>query len=505
MKSDRLLLIMGDQLFPREYIAQTKCRRIFMAEDLGLCTESKHHKLKILMFFTAMRAYRDALVKSGFEVFYHSISETSFAHSCEKKLSNIITKEQITEVNYFEIDDRPFQKKIEQFRSHSPAKWILHSSPKFICSRKKFFDYAEGKKSLRMATFYQMMRRDLNVLMVDKQPVGGKWSFDEENRSKLPRGINLPDVPSTNIPSDKRLVSEIQERFPDHPGSMSNLWMPITRDQSLSWLDNFLTHRFANFGTYEDAVHDENNFLFHSALSTCLNMGLLTPTEVLQRSIEFYEHNDIPINSVEGFVRQVIGWREFIRGVYDLKREEQINSNFWGHTRKLTSDWYEGTTGIPPLDGAIIDCKEFGYTHHIPRLMIIANLMTLARIDPREVYAWFMEMFVDSADWVMVPNVFGMGTFADGGIFSTKPYICGSNYIIKMSNYKKGLWSDIVDGLYWRFVYDNIEVFKRNPRSSFMTKTLDRIDPKRKTYIFDLAEKFMASNTKPLQSFCSQK
>ena len=498
MKSDGLLIVLGDQLFPLEYLRQVKCSRVFMAEDLGLCTESKHHKLKILMFFTAMREYRDTLIKSGFEVFYHSISEPNFADSFQQKLDNIIITQQITEVNYFEIDDQLFDKKIEQFRSNSSVKWVLHPSPKFLCSRKKFLDFAKGKKSLRMASFYQMMRRDLNVLMIDAQPAGGRWSFDEENRKKLPSGIHLPDVPRTSLSSEKKLLSDIEKCFPDHPGSMSNLWMPTTRDQSISWLDNFLTHKFVNFGTYEDAIHDENNFLFHSALSTSLNMGLLTPTEVLQRSIDFYENNDIPINSFEGFVRQLIGWREFIRGVYDLKREEQINSNFWGHTRRLTSDWYEGTTGIPPLDDAVRNCKEFGYTHHIPRLMIIANLMTLARIDPKDVYSWFMEMFVDSADWVMVPNVFGMGTFADGGIFSTKPYICGSNYIIKMSNYKKGPWSDVVDGLYWRFVYDNVEVFKNNPRSSFMTKTLERIGSKRREYIFALAEDFISRKTKDL-------
>ena len=271
--------------------------------------------------------------------------------------------------------------------------------------------------------------------------------------------------------------------------------MPITRDGALRWLDEFLAQKFADFGKYEDAVHDSNNFLFHSALSTSLNMGLLTPLEVVEKAINFYEHNDVPINSVEGFVRQIIGWREFIRGVYDIKRKEQIKSNFWGHSGRLTSDWYDGTTGITPLDDTIRDCREFGYTHHIPRLMIVANLMTLARIDPREVYAWFMEMFVDSADWVMVPNVFGMGTFADGGIFSTKPYICGSNYIIKMSNYKKGHWSDIVDGLYWRFIHDNLGAFKRNPRSSFMTKNLERMDSERKTFIFDLAKDFITTKT----------
>jgi deoxyribodipyrimidine photolyase-related protein len=495
MKINRILVVLGDQLFPLEFLEKTKCRRIFMAEDLGLCTASKHHKLKILMFLSAMRAYRDALVKRGFEVFYHAIGESDFLAPFEQKLKLVITKEQITEVNYFEIEDHFFADQLDQFRSTSSATWVQHPSPKFLCTREKFFEFSKGKKTLRMASFYQMMRRDLDLLMVNNEPVGGRWSFDEENRKKLPVGLELPDIPSSCCANQSTLKHQIEEHFADHPGPISNLWMPITRDGALRWLDEFLVQKFADFGKYEDAVHDSNNFLFHSALSTSLNMGLLTPLEVVGKAINFYEHNDVPINSVEGFVRQIIGWREFIRGVYDIKRKEQIKSNFWGHSRRLTSDWYDGTTGITPLDDTIRDCREFGYTHHIPRLMIVANLMTLARIDPREVYAWFMEMFVDSADWVMVPNVFGMGTFADGGIFSTKPYICGSNYIIKMSNYKKGHWSDIVDGLYWSFIHDNLEPFKRNPRSSFMTKNLERIDSERKTFIFDLAKDFIATKT----------
>ena len=201
------------------------------------------------------------------------------------------------------------------------------------------------------------------------------------------------------------------------------------------------------------------------------------------------------LNSLEGFVRQIIGWREFIRGIYHCKGEEEIKSNFWNHNRKLTKDWYEGTTGIKPLDDTIKDCLKYGYTHHIPRLMIVANIMNLSRIHPDEIYKWFMEMFVDSSDWVMVPNVYGMGTFADGGLFATKPYSCGSNYIIKMSNYKKDDWADIVDGLYWMFMNDNISFFKGNPRLSILIKSLERMDDGRKEFIFEQANNFIDNKT----------
>ena len=225
-------------------------------------------------------------------------------------------------------------------------------------------------------------------------------------------------------------------------------------------------------------------------------MGLLTPDEVIKKALDIANLNSIPINSLEGFIRQIIGWREFIRGIYHYKGEEEQASNFWKHNRKLTDDWYNGTTGITPLDDAIKDCLKYGYTHHIPRLMIICNIMNISKIDPNEIYKWFMEMFVDSSDWVMVPNVYGMGTFADGGIFATKPYSCGSNYILKMSNYKKDEWCDIVDGLYWMFMSDNISFFKSNPRLAILVKSLERMNKDRKDMIFKKALNFIESKTK---------
>ena len=315
-------------------------------------------------------------------------------------------------------------------------------------------------------------------------------------QKKIPVNIAIPEKPSLINNNDiNDLKNKINLIFKDHPGSVDCLWMPTNRQEALKWMDKFFKTKFHNFGIYEDAIIDNNNFLFHSALSPIVNMGLLTPDEIIQKAVKFSKQESIPLNSLEGFIRQIIGWREFIRGIYHYKGREEKKSNFWQHNRRLTSDWYEGTTGIKPLDDVIKDCLKYGYTHHIPRLMIVCNIMNLCRIHPDEIYKWYMEMFVDSSDWVMVPNVYGMGTFADGGIFATKPYSCGSNYILKMSNYKRGNWCEIVDGLYWKFMSDNLSFFKSNHRLSILVRSLDKMNKVKKDMIFEKATEFIESKT----------
>ncbi len=499
MSENKILLILGNQLFPIEHIKKTKVKSIFMAEDFGLTTKHKHHKLKILMFLWSMRQYRDNLIKNGFNVYYHSIEDDDFKDDFEKKFLKVVKKESINIVKCFEVEDHFFETQLNDFINKNNLSFEIIQSPMFITSRLEFENFAlSQKKTIRMASFYQKIRQKLCILTDENnKPIGGKWSFDEENRKKIPKNIEIPSFPIIQKDNKfKSLKSKINSTFHGHPGSLDYLWMPTNRKDSLEWLDLFLENKFSKFGDYEDAIRFENNFLFHSALSPVLNMGLLTPDEVVNKALEFSKTHSIPINSLEGFIRQIIGWREFIRGVYHYKGNEEIKSNYWKHDRKLTNHWYEGTTGITPLDDAIKDCIKFGYTHHIPRLMIICNIMNLSKIHPNEIYKWFMEMFVDSSDWVMVPNVYGMGTFADGGIFATKPYSCGSNYILKMSNYKKDSWCDIVDGLYWKFMSDNISHFKSNPRLSILVGSLERMNIDRKRLIFDKASNFITNMTK---------
>jgi|TARA_B110000438_G_scaffold126261_1_gene122792 deoxyribodipyrimidine photolyase-related protein len=494
MMTKTLLVLLGNQLFSIEEIKENQFDAIFMAEDYGLCTYEKHHKLKILMFLTSMREKRDEFIANNFEIEYQDLERSSCEDSYEDKLLNYIKKNKISEVKMFEIEDKDFEKRLTACLTINNIPLTFIRSPMFLLRRDDFPTLCGKSSTLRMANFYKNVRRKLDILIDENQkPVKGKWSFDEENRKKIPKDHPIPDLYK---PQKSKYIGDIKnlitKRFNDHPGNIDNVWMPLNRKDALASIDYFLRIKFKKFGDYEDAILKENTFLFHSGISASLNIGLITPDDVLTKVFDYVKVKDIPINSLEGFVRQVIGWREFIRGVYQHHGTKQLESNYFNFSRNLKISWYDGTTGIDPLDDAIVFSKNFGYTHHINRLMVIANIMTLCEVCPKIIYKWFMEMYVDSSEWVMVPNVFGMGTFADGGIFSTKPYICGSNYILKMSNYKKGNWCNIVDGLYWLFINRNIEKLKGNPRLPFIKKTLENMDESRKKLIFSHAENFIA-------------
>jgi deoxyribodipyrimidine photolyase-related protein len=280
--------------------------------------------------------------------------------------------------------------------------------------------------------------------------------------------------------------------------------LPVTRQDALAWFSRFLSERLTNFGAYEDAMTSRSATVFHGVLSPLMNVGLLTPREIVDEALVFAQQHDVPLNSTEGFIRQVVGWREFVRAVYRKHGAWQTQQNHFGHQRELTSAWYEARTGIPPLDDLIRKAQRMGWAHHIERLMVAGNIMTLAEIQPRSAYGWFMEMFVDSSDWVMVPNVFGMALFADGGLMTTKPYICGSGYILRMSDYEaprelsgQTQWVDVLDGLYWRFVDRQRATIGANVRTAMMVKAFANLQADRKVRIFAAAEAFLQRYTRP--------
>ncbi|MBL7665205.1 MAG: cryptochrome/photolyase family protein [Bacteriovoracaceae bacterium] len=484
------VIILGDQLFPHTFYTQYKKLPVFMAEDFELATHFKYHKHKIAFFFISMRTYSEELTRHGFQVHYEKLSSVNFMEN----LANFVKKNQIKKLIVPEVQDKFFEKSLLDFSKEQSVTIDFITSPMFLCSRQEFKNYLAKYSKPFMKTFYEGERKRLNVLMAKNQkPEGEQWSFDVENRKKAPKELTnkklLKPTPNIHFDDVKELVNK---NFSSHPGNMDDFWLPTSREESLKFLEHFINHHLDNFGDYQDAITSRDPFLYHSVISPMMNNGFITPDEIIQRVIKAYRtKKDIPLASVEGFIRQIMGWREFVRGIYQNYSEKEESSNFFNHQNKLGPAWYEGTTGILPVDDAIKKAIRYGYCHHIERLMILSNIMLLTEIHPQEVHKWFMEMFVDSADWVMGPNVYGMGQFADGGLFATKPYISGSNYILKMSDYKKGDWCEIWDGLFWRFIDKNSKFFLRNPRMSMMVKTFEKMDNKKKLRMSEVAEKFI--------------
>ena len=496
MSPKPLFIILGNQLFPLNEFSSYKDSYFLMAEDFELCTYEKHHKHKLILFLSSMRKYASELKGKKFNVKYYQLNKKNIKLTYEDKLSEFIKNKKISEINMFEVEDKFFEKRILNFSKKNNIKINFLDSPMFLNTRNDFKKYLSKVKKPFMATYYKQQRIDKNILMDGDKPIGGKWSFDEDNRKKIPDNFNIPSLPNfTEDTVVKDVKKTVDDLFLDHPGDVNSFWLGSSRKDALKALDLFIKEKIINFGDYEDAVKKNSPFLLHSVLSPYLNVGLITPKEIVKKILDTGKNKKIPLNSLEGFIRQVIGWREFMRGIYQNYDHKLESTNFFNHQRKLTDDWYNGTTGIDPIDDAIKDVNKYGYAHHIIRLMHLSNVMTLSQLHPKEIYKWFMEMFVDSSDWVMSPNVFGMGTFSDGGIFSTKPYICGSNYIIKMSNYKKGSWSDIVDGLYWNFIHNNKEVLSKNPRMGMVMMSYRKLKEGRKDYLLKIANEFIATKT----------
>ena len=317
--------------------------------------------------------------------------------------------------------------------------------------------------------------------------------FDTENRKRLPAGHEPPEcqLAAQDVYS-KEASKYIDKHFSDAYGDPEALWYPTSEQGCRKHLRSFFAERFDLFGDYEDSISREHVFLYHSVITPMLNVGLISPQDVVDAALKAGQGGSVPMNSLEGFLRQVIGWREYMRLVYRKLGTKQRTRNYWEHGRELPRSFYDGTTGIVPVDLTIRRVLKYGYCHHIERLMILGNFMLLCEFHPDAIYRWFMELFVDAYDWVMVPNVYGMSQHADGGLITTKPYISGSSYVLKMSDYKKGDWTGVWDGLYWRFVSKQREFFSRNPRMKVMVSQVDRMGEKLKVH-HRTAENFLSS------------
>jgi deoxyribodipyrimidine photolyase-related protein len=439
----------------------------------------------------SMKAHQQFLQSKGYEVVYID------AHENTADIRNLLPQLQqkgVSEIHYVDVTDYLLEKRITKQATKLKLKVSKYDSPLFLLTGKQVDEYFAGKKRFFQTDFYTRQRKHFKILVDEKlQPEGGKWTFDTENRLKYPKGKKPPEVkfPKSNH-HWAEAITYVEKNFSSNYGEINNAFIyPATFTQSRAWLTQFLQKRFAEFGDYEDAIVNSELVLNHSLLTPMLNVGLLTPDEILEEAVTYATNNKIPLNSCEGFVRQILGWREFIRGVYQIKGTQERTTNYWKFKRKIPASFWNGTTGILPVDDTIKKVMATGYCHHIERLMVLGNFMLLCEFDPDEVYKWFMELFIDSYDWVMVPNVYGMSQFADGGLMATKPYISGSNYVIKMSDYLKGDWQPIWDGLFWRFMHLHRDFFLKNPRLGMLVKTFDKMPKEKQEGHIQQAEKFL--------------
>ena len=493
---NQISIIFPNQLFRESPILNLNCE-ILMIEDSLFFGNDKfqkliYHKNKLIFHKASMLAYKKYLETSGHKVLY---IENKDNLSTVDYLSKYI-QEKYQKINILNPHDFLIMKRIKRVVEENNLKLEVFNSPMFITNEDLRESFRSNSKKPLMSRFYEKQRRSKNILVnPDGSPQGGKWSFDELNRKKLPKNINIPEITKLKknefvIQAEKK-ISDLKIEF---IGESNYFIYPTSFDEADDWLNDFLENRIFLFGDYEDAISNQNVFLWHSLLSPLLNSGLLTVKEVINKALNYATKNKVPINSLEGFIRQIIGWREFISLVYEKYGTQMRTTNFWNFEDKLMPDaFYEGTTGIEPVDNVIKNIIKYGYCHHIERLMIIGNFMLLCRIHPDQVYKWFMEMFIDSYDWVMVPNVYGMSQFSDGGIFSTKPYISSSNYVKKMSDYKSGPWCSIWDGLFWKFIKDNETYFRKQYRLAMLTRNLDKMSNEKLNCHLRIAEEFISN------------
>jgi deoxyribodipyrimidine photolyase-related protein len=489
---NKIGIIFPHQLF-EETILLSKCDTIYLTEEWLYFKQYKFHKQKIVFHRASMKFYESYLLSQNKNVIYVDAQDEL---SDVRKLLPYLKTKGIAALEYIDTTDDWLEQRITRIAQQYNIALTKNDTPLFLNTSADLSAYFADKKRMFQTDFYKWQRTKRNILLDDKlQPVGGKWTYDDENRLKYPKAKTPPPVKLVQQNTFyEEAVSYTEKHFPANHGKINAAFIyPNSFTESKEWLADFFKTRFAEFGAYEDAIVANEKILHHSVLTPMLNVGLITPTYIINEALNYASKNKIALNSVEGFIRQIIGWREFIRAVYELKGREERTKNYWKFTKKIPHSFWNGTTGIEPLDCTIKKVLETGYCHHIERLMVLGNFMLLCEFNPNEVYRWFMELFIDAYDWVMVPNIYGMSQFADGGLMATKPYISGSNYLIKMSDYKKSDWQSIWDGLFWRFMHTRRNFFLQNPRLGMLVNSFDKMPEERQQAHLRNANEFLNS------------
>jgi len=497
----KLVLLLGDQLSHDLSALRAADRArdvVVMAEVAEEAAYVPHHPRKIALVLSAMRHFAEELRGQGWTVAYTRLDDPDAGPSIVAELLRRGQEHGADEV----LAITPGEWRLITALEEAPLSVTLLPDDRFVASLEEFDAWAEGRKELRMEYFYREMRRKTGLLMDRDKPKGGKWNFDHDNR--VPARDDLLRPGPLRFEPDRvteEVLELVEARFGDNFGDLRPFHHAVTRRQALAALDHFARHLLPDFGPYQDAMLAGDRYLNHSLLSAYLNIGLLTPMEICTRVEEEWKTGRVPINSAEGYIRQVIGWREYMRGIYFREGPGYVRRNALGHTRALPALYWGGDTHMACLALAVTQTREEGYAHHIQRLMVTGSFALLAGVDPAQVHEWYLAVYVDAFEWVEAPNTIGMGQFADGGIVASKPYVSSGNYIERMSDYCAGCAYSVKEKtgaracpfnlLYWHFLVRHRERFARNPRMAPMYRTWDRMTKDRRETVLPDAEAFL--------------
>jgi deoxyribodipyrimidine photolyase-related protein len=497
----RLILVLGDQLSGeiaalREGDRETDT--VVMAEVMAEASYVPHHPKKIAFLFAAMRKFAASLAAEGWRVRYTRLDDPENAGSIPGELFRAAEATGATEV----LATRPGEFRLIAALEDCPLPVHLYSDDRFLCAHAEFEAWAKGRKELRMEWFYREMRRKTGLLMEGDKPAGGKWNYDHDNRKPAPDEVAFSG-PMTFEPDavTEQVLDLVEARFGGNFGTLRPFTFATDREQALKALSHFVDHALPRFGDFQDAMLDGNRFLYHAVISMYLNAGLLGWRETCEAAEAAWRDGHAPLNAVEGFIRQIIGWREFMRGIYFHEGPDYTARNRLGHDRRLPDFYWTAETDMRCLARTVEQTRDEAYAHQIQRLMVTGNFALLAGIDPAEVHEWYLAVYADAYEWVEAPNVIGMSQFADGGVVGSKPYVSGGNYIRKMSDYCRHCAYDVgrktgekacpFNYLYWAFLHRHRDRFGRNPRMAQMYRTWARMPEDKRQATLDSAETFL--------------
>ena len=488
-----LRLLFGDQLSH----SLSSLTDIDAANDVVLlcevrkeATRVRHHKKKIAFIFSAMRHFDAELQAAGIRTRYIQYDAPDNAGSFTGEVERAIAALNPDQLVVTEPSEYAVLEEVRSWQARLPIPVEVRDDDRFLCSKANFADWANGRKQLRMEFFYREMRRTHGILLDGDQPTGGQWNYDSENRKPPKSGLDIPETYLSEPDSITQEVLELVEReFSDHFGDLEPFHFAVTASQAQQALDQFIRERLTNFGDYQDAMLQNEPWMYHSHLSFYINCGLLNPLDCIQKAEQAYRTGRVPLNAAEGFIRQLLGWREYVRGLYWLKMPDYASENHLQAKRPLPEFYWNAATRMNCLRQCVLETKENAYAHHIQRLMVLGNFALLAGLDPEAVNEWFWVVYADAYQWVELPNVSGMILFADGGVVASKPYAASGAYINRMSNYCKGCSYKVskkngpdacpFNYLYWDFLLRQQDTLKGNPRMGMPYRTLAKMTPEK--------------------------